>query len=152
MTTQPSVLLHLRNIFLLTLGILVTISLPTQLDAGNKNNKNNNRNINPWRKGKASELKTVDKVNEDHLVVGGKTYYIRTHASITVNGKKATLQQIEPGMQISISARVKGFGKDAKSNIYEATRIVARTDNELAEKAKEENKKRQQNKGNRNRR
>ncbi len=100
-------------------------------------------------KGKASELPKVERIDSDSITVGGKHYEIREDAFITVNGEEATLRQIKVGMQAMVSGRVLTYGPDRSGTIYQATRIVARTDNQLAKKAAAHNKKaRAQNKRN----
>lgn len=134
---------YLFRIGLYTLLAILSLASIEQAHAAKKNKKKP-----VSKKGAASELKTVDQVGKDHLIVGGKIYFIRGFAKIIVDGNEATLQQVKPGMQVSISARVKTYGKNGTTTTYEASRIVARSDNELAKKAEEENKKRKTKKNN----
>ncbi len=130
-----------RLLKIISLGLALIIALVACPYADAANNKKNKKK--PLsKKGKASELKTIDSVGNDHIVVGGSIYFIQGTTDIVVNGDEATLGQIKKGMQVSIAARVKTYGRRGESNTFTATRVVARSDNELAKKAAEENKKR----------
>lgn len=97
------------------------------------------------KKGTASELRVVQRRGPDYLEVNGASYYVQETTDIVVNGNsKATFEEIEEGMQVSIAARVKDFAREkGEKNSYIATRIVARTN----QKATEDNKKGKSKKG-----
>lgn len=119
--------------------LLVSLCLPTAMAA---NNKKKNKNRGPSsKKGAASELQTIDSVSKDRIVVNGKIYYLGDRVKITVNGEEAKISQVKAGMQVMVSGKILIFGKGGEKNTYQANRIVARTNNKLAEKAKAANKK-----------
>ena len=92
------------------------------------------------KKGKAAELPVVTQVTESSVVVDGRTYEVSEFTSVIVNGKKASLGEVQVGMQVSISGSPKKYGKTRDDTVFKATRIVARSDNKLAAKAAEYNK------------
>ncbi len=108
------------------------------VDAATKNRKQ----VRPLsKKGKASELPRVQSVGKNSIRVGGKFYVLSDFAEVVVNGKEASLKQVKVGMQAMVTGGVKKAGSTSKDTIYKATRIVARTDNQLQKKANEANKK-----------
>ena len=121
--------------------LVATLLVPADLQAQNKNNKNKKKVHPLTRKGAASELPTVKSVGGGMITVGGKTYEVSSSARITVNGRSASLSDIKPGMQASVSGGVSKYGKTKSDTIYKATRISARTDNKLEQKRKDWNKK-----------
>ena len=56
-----------------------------------------------------------------------KTYLVDTFAKIQVNGKRASLADIRPGMRVLVGGRVLQKGKTNADTIYRATRVTART-------------------------
>ncbi|MCP5537094.1 MAG: hypothetical protein H7A51_12815 [Akkermansiaceae bacterium] len=121
--------------------IIATLCLPTGLDAKN-NNKNKNKNKQPAsKKGAASELPKINSVKKDSIVFNGKIYYFADNIKVFINGEEGTTGQLRAGMQALVSARIHTYGKDGADNTYIATRITARVDNKLAEKARAANKK-----------
>lgn len=121
----------------LVLATFVMSALP-----GNAQNPVN-RNTQPLpftKKGKAAELPVITSVTASSVTVDGRTYEVSESTSVTVNGKKATLVDLKAGMQVSVAGSPKTFGKTRNDTVFKATRIIARTDNQLAAKAEEFNK------------
>lgn len=106
-----------------------------------QNNSKNNRSAVLTKKGAASELPKVTKVKGEQITVGKKTYQVTSFTRITVNGKKASLSEIEPGMQASVAGGVLRYGRTKGDTLYKATRISAKSENDLEGKRKEFNKK-----------
>ena len=127
------------NKFRVTLLLMAGITLFPLPSTGD--NKNKKRIVPPTRKGAASELPTIRKVGEDMVTVGKKTYKVTSFTSILVNGKKAKVTDLKAGMQVSVTGGVLRYGKGASDTIYKASRIMAKTDNELEAKRREFNKK-----------
>ncbi|MBL49806.1 MAG: hypothetical protein CMP28_12770 [Roseibacillus sp.] len=127
----------IRVSFLLLGGAML---LP--LDSFAQSNKKNNRRVVPLtRKGAAAELPTIKKVGGDSVTIGRKTYKVTSFTRILVDGKRATLGQLRPGMQVSVAGGVLRYGKGEADTVYKATRITAKADNKLEEKRREFNKK-----------
>lgn len=101
----------------------------------------NNQNLPFTKKGKAAELPVVTNVTASSVTVDGRTYEVSESTVVIVNGEKATLGDLKAGMQVSVAGSPKKFGKTRNDTIFKATRIIARTDNQLAAKAAEFNKK-----------
>jgi len=122
------------------------------LPAAAKSTGKNNSNRQIAKKGKASELPVVQKVSPTGITVDGHVYEVNELTDVIVNGAKASVAQVQVGMQVSITSSPKTFGKTADDSVYKATRIVASDDNKLAEKADEYNKQAAENanKGNQN--
>lgn len=129
---------RLRQALGLTAAALTAWSLIAPLEAAPKDNKNNNRII--IKKGNPSELPVVKSVSSKGITVGDKYYEVDASTDITVNGEKASLSDIKTGMQAWVVGGVREFGTNRDETIYTATRITARTDNQLAKKADEYNK------------
>ena len=121
----------------LALVVLVPVAAEAQ---SNRNNAPSSR------KGAASELPTVKKVDVEakRITVGKKEYTVTNLTKITVDGEKATLADIEPGMQAAVTGGVAKYGRTKADTLYKATRIQARGENDLEKKRKEYNKKRQE--------
>lgn len=100
----------------------------------------NNRSAILTKKGAASELPKVTKVTGERITIGKKTYQVTSFTRITVNGKKASLSEIEPGMQASVAGGMLRYGRTKADTIYKATRISAKSENNLEGKRKEFNK------------
>lgn len=123
---------------LLAAGAFGLIVADGKLHAAKKKRKN----VRPLsRKGNASELPRVQSVGADSIRVGGKRYVLSDSAEVIVNGKEASLSEVKVGMQAMMTGGVLKTGESSKDTVYKATRIVARTDNQLQKKAKEANKK-----------
>jgi len=78
-------------------------------------------------KGKASRLPIITSVDADSFSIGKKTYLVDELARIQVNGKRASLAEIQPGMRVLVGGRVLQRGKTNADTIYRATRVTART-------------------------
>jgi hypothetical protein len=126
-----------HRIFVLSAG-LAFLSFATSLEAAPNNNKNAHRPTS--KKGKAAELPIVKKVSNTSITVGEKYFEVNEFTVVMVNGEKATLADITPGMQASVTGGVKDYGANREETVYKASRIIARTDNELSKKAEEFNK------------
>ncbi len=127
----------LKRILMLSAGFAL-LGLAPSLEAAPNNNKNAHRPTS--KKGKASELPIVKKVSNTSITVGDKYFEVSEFTVVMVNGEKATLGDIKPGMQASVTGGVAEYGANREETVYKASRIVARTDNELSKKAEEFNK------------
>lgn len=125
----------LRGLVLVLVGIAL---LPLWASADNQKKK---RIVPPTRKGAASELPTIRKIAGDRVTIGKKTYKVTSFTSILVNGKKAKVADLRPGMQASVTGGVLRYGKGASETVYKASRIMAKMDNKLEAKRREFNKK-----------
>jgi hypothetical protein len=104
--------------------------------------KKNNKKVVPLtRKGAASELSTIKRVNGDKVTIGKKTYQVNDLTKVTVNGESAKVGDLSSGMQVSVTGSVLRYGKGKSDTLYKATRISAKADNNLEKKRKEFNKK-----------
>lgn len=120
----------------------VTATFLAESEALAKSKKNKKNKKRPMSKtGSASELPTIDSVGKDYLTVKGKDYYIHDYCKIQINGEEGDLKYLSAGMQVSISARVKEYGRSGDSTTYWATRIVARENKEMKSKEKEQDNK-----------
>lgn len=104
--------------------------------------KNRNQTRPLTKKGKASELPVVRSVGKKTIRVGDKLYEVTDFVDVVVNGEKASLKDVKPGMQAMVTGGVKKYGDTRADTLYKATRIVARSNNNLQKKANEVNKKR----------
>lgn len=124
----------------LILGLGVLAVLPLQAVGQSKNDKNR-KNASYTRKSAPSELPVVKRVADDRITIGEKEYVVTERTEIMVNGEKASLGDIRPGMQASVVGGVLKYGRTKAETTYKATRISARADNKLDEKRKAYNKK-----------
>jgi hypothetical protein len=123
---------------LITFLFALVAFFPADASADNKNKK---KVVPLTRKGAASELPTVKKVNGDKVTIGQKTYQVNDLTRISVNGEAAKVKDLKPGMQVSVTGGVLRYGKGRGDTLYKATRISAKADNNLEKKRKEFNKK-----------
>ena len=86
-------------------------------------------------------MPTIRKIAGDRVTIGKKTYKVTSFTSILVNGKKAKVADLRPGMQASVTGGVLRYGKGASDTVYKASRIMAKMDNKLEAKRREFNKK-----------
>ena len=124
----------------LILGLGVLAVLPLQAVGQGKHNQNR-KNVPYTRKSAPSELPVVKRVADDRITIGEKEYVVTERTEITVDGEKASLGDIRPGMQASVAGGVLKYGRTKAETTYKATRISARADNKLDEKRKAYNKK-----------
>ena len=127
----------LRPLTVLVGGLVL---LPLVAPAQGKNQKNR-KNAPYTRKSAPSELPVVKRVAGDRITIGEKEYVVTERTEITVDGEKADLADVRPGMQASVSGGVLKYGRTKAETTYKATRISARADNKLDEKRKAHNKK-----------
>jgi hypothetical protein len=133
--------LHRRRFLAQCLGISVILGFGmSSAEAAPKNNQNQQRPLS--KKGKVSELPKVKSVDAKTIRVGDKLYELSEFADVIVNGEKASLKDVKPGMQAMVTGGVKKYGKTRAETLYKATRIVARSENDLQKKANATNKKR----------
>ena len=130
-----------RNFLGQLLAVSATASVLTRPQAEANNRRRRNRVQPLSKKGNASELPVIRSVGKNSITVGQKYYELSTFADVVVNGEKATIKDLRPGMQVMVAGGVKKRGETRAETIYKATRIVAREDNQLQKKAKEANRK-----------
>ena len=80
------------------------------------------------KKGAASQLPVVTGVDEFSITVGEKNFMLSNFVKVVVNGKKATIEDVKPGMQVMVTGKRVIAGKTEAESIYQASRIVARDD------------------------
>ena len=107
--------------------------------AANKNKRN--RKVPLTKPGHASELPKVAWVRGKRFKVGRKTYELSDFAEIVVNGEKAGIEDLKPGMQAMVSSSIGESGDTVEDSLYIATRVVARGDNQLEKKSQEKARK-----------
>lgn len=117
------------------------VCILTRPQAKGDNRRRRNRVQPLSKKGNAAELPVVRAVGANSITVGKKRYVLSEFADIIVNGEKATLKDVKVGMQVMVTGGVKERGDTQAETTYKATRIVARSDNKLQQKAKEANRK-----------
>lgn len=78
------------------------------------------------KKGAASQLPVVSSVDEFSITVGEKNFMLSNFVKVVVNGKKATIEDVKPGMQVMVTGKRVVAGKTQAESIYSASRIVAR--------------------------
>ncbi len=121
--------------------LVAVVFCPGASFADKKNKKNNKKVVPLTRKGAASELPTIKRINGDKVTIGKKTYQVNDLTKITVNGESAKVGTLSSGMQVSVTGSVLRYGKGKSDTLYKATRISAKADNNLEKKRKEFNKK-----------
>lgn len=106
--------MYQKSCYLLT--ALMLLALTSELHAKKNEKKRSTRNI-------------ITKINakEKSITVNKKIYFMRSDVRITVEGKKAKFKDLKVGMRVSLSARVKSFGKDGGrgKNTYEVRLVKA---------------------------
>ena len=98
------------------LTVLMMLAMASDLQAKKKERKPSTRNI-------------ITKINakDRNFEMNKKVYYMRSDVRISVEGKKAKFSDLKVGMRVSVTARVKSFGKDGGrgKNTYEVRLVKA---------------------------
>lgn len=90
------------------------------------------------KKGKPSELPVVTSVDEFSITVGEKNFMLSNFVKVVVNGERASIEDVKPGMQVMVTGKRVVAGKTQAESIYQASRIVARDNNKIADDSKKE--------------
>ncbi|MFC5051272.1 hypothetical protein ACFPK9_11705 [Rubritalea spongiae] len=134
----------MKNPFLKFLACTLAIAFTTHSDALAKPKRKKNKKKRPATKsGHASELPTIENLGKNQLNSNGKLYFVDERTDIFVDGEDSEFADLQEGMQVSISSRVKEYGRNGEQTTYLATRISARENKEMKsdKNAKNSNKK-----------
>ncbi|MGB1130134.1 MAG: hypothetical protein ACPG4K_08785 [Haloferula sp.] len=115
-------------------SLALIVSAPHSLAGGCANGKCGGGGGITTKKGAASQLPVVSSVDEFSITVGEKNFMLSNFVKVVVNGKKATIEDVKPGMQVMVTGKRVVAGKTQAESIYSASRIVAR-DNKNGGKA-----------------
>lgn len=121
-----------------SLSIFVIFGAVELVDANNKNKKKKKPSS---KTGKPSELPTIESIGSDYITVRGKDYYVNDRTYVMVDGTEGELSDLLTEMQVSVSSRVKEYGRNGAPTTYWATRISARENKEMKFTKKEQAKK-----------
>lgn len=71
----------------------------------------------------------VSKVDyaADTITVGKKQYMLDENSQIYLDGEKASLSAIKPGMRVMVTAKILVRGRRQADSLYGASRLVARS-------------------------
>lgn len=115
------------KIFLLSAALIVTGSQFAYSQCCGRSGPSQGRGITTF-KGGAARLPTVTAVGDNEITVADKkTYLVGESTRITIDGKRATFDELKTGMAVNVSGTKVARGPSTKDSLFRARQITART-------------------------